>query len=276
MRTATTRPHVLLAILLATTCVVAQARAQNPPPTGVDPLWDHYKVYELVQPYVLPVPIPVNLTDQFGQYFHQVYVLDKFMNPVEKRVGMTANPQVFPIHDALLHYTWWQISPQPFAATVAATNQFGDQTLLVHDAVYLLNPALKNQTGTALPQKNHYKCYLCDGLPVNVPIIMIDQFDTWQATVQYPRFFCNPVKKQVGTASEGGPVYPIVDPNQHYICYDYQPIDPGTFGAIITDQFVNNLHVELYPSRFICVPTLKNNVTATTRNTWGKMKMLYR
>src|SRR5205823_3868406 len=148
--------------------------------------------------------------------------------------------------------------------------QFGDQTLNVTQAVYLLNPALKNQQGT-IPPRNHYKCYLCNGQPVNVPVTLTDQFDIWSTTVMVPRFFCNPASKQDPTGN-----YPIVDPNQHYICYEFQPEDPGQFTATFQDQFVPNGPLSLGPSRWLCVPTYKLGVTGTHGDTWGRMKMLYR
>ena len=238
----------------------------------VNPLWDHYKVYETAPFPVPPLGLPVLLTDQFGPYNHQVLQLQKFMNPVQKQVA-TPGGGTYPINDPITHYSWWTISPQPFSALVAATNQFGDQSLNVHDAVYLLAPALKNQHGSP-PQKNHYKCYLCDGQPVNVPVLMTDQFGQWGATVTFPRYFCNPVQKQV--APPGGPTYPILDPNQHYVCYEFQPQDPNVYTAVMTDQFTTDHQMDLNQSRYICVPTYKQGFTATTKPTWGRMKMLYR
>jgi len=200
-------------------------------------------------------------------------VLEQFMNPVEK-TPLPGGP-TYPINDPILHYTWWKISPQPFTAAVTAINQFGDHTLNVFDAQFLLNPALKNQTGTP-PLRNHYKCYDCEGPAVNVPVQMVDQFGTWQATVTFPRFFCNPTEKHVGLPGDGGPDYPILDPNQHYTCYEYQMEDPNPHPAVITDQFIADRTVDLFPSRMICVPTYKSGVTPTNPSTWGRIKVLYR
>jgi len=250
-----------LVVLAAFMLTPMRAHAQ------VNPLWDHYKVYQAISP-IPPPPFPVILGDQFTDHFnHNIISLDWFMNPVEKRIPGGA---VFPINDPILHYSWWRITPQPFTGLVTATNQFGDQTFNVGDAVYLLNPALKNQQGPPLA-RNHYKCYLCTGQPVNRAVIMIDQFDTWNANVTVPRYFCNPASKQDPTGN-----YPIVDPNQHYVCYEYTPPDPQQFNATFTDQFVVNAPLGLGPSPYLCVPTYKTGVTPTTKNTWGKVKMLYR
>jgi len=268
---------VLLVSLFVTALVVlhgARADAQ------VNPLWDHYKVYEVVPP---PLQIGgglVTLTDQFGTYDHQMLQLLRFMNPVEKQV---IGDGTYGIHDDITHYAWWSISPQTFSATVTATNQFGDQTLNVHDGVYLLNPALKNQPLTNILQlyKNHYKCYLCDGQPINKQVILTDQFGQWSATVTFPRYFCNPVDKHVLSPFPEED-WPILDPNQHYICYELQPEDPTPHTATVVDQFIRLMgfsdppSMDFHPSRYLCVPTLKTGVTGTARDTWGRVKMLYR
>ncbi|MGH7731092.1 MAG: DUF7450 family protein [Candidatus Eiseniibacteriota bacterium] len=270
-RLATHRRSALLASL-----VVAALLAVLPGRAGaqVDPLWDHYKVYFQNPPFTI-APIPVGLADQFGPFTHDVHVMELFANPVEKTVGPPP-VQTYPINDSLLHYSWWRITPQPFFATVAVTNQFGDQTLNVHDAAYLLNPAIKNPvTGQQPPTKNHYKCYFCDGVTIDRPVTLVDQFDRWDANVLFPRFFCNPVEKRLD-AAHGGQVYPIVDGRQHYVCYEYQPPDPTPFEATMTDQFVDRLGLSLHPSRLLCVPTDKTGVTSTGSSTWGRIKILYR
>jgi hypothetical protein len=253
---------VLLALAVALP-LLAGARAD----AQVNPLWDHYKVY-LTPPFpVPPLNIQIQLTDQFGQYPHTVFQMDRFMNPTQKE---DVNG-IFPINNPVLHYAWWQISPQPFSASVIATNQFGDQPLNVHDAVYLLTPALKNQSGPPPANVNHYKCYLCDGQPVNKSVLMTDQFGQWSANVTFPRYLCNPAQKDVGAAH-----FPIVDPAQHYVCYEFQPEDPSPHTATFSDQFIQNGPLNLQPARYICVPSLKQVVTDVNQGTWGRLKEIYR
>jgi hypothetical protein len=248
----------------------SRAEAQG---TVVPATWDHYKLYLSNPIYPYTGPNPVLLNDQFGSAYHQVQFLDRWMNPVEKALPEGG---IFGINEPFLHYTWWRIDAPPPQNqwTVAVTNQFGDQMLNVGDPVYLLNPALKNQTGT-LPVRNHYKCYLCDGLPVNKQVLMTDQFDQWGAQVLFPRYFCNPTEKTVGPVP-GGQTYPIVDPAKHYVCYEYNPPDAQPFTALITDQFVQDRTVDLHPSQWICVPSIKQTYVPTRRDTWGKLKQLYR
>jgi hypothetical protein len=256
------RPFLLLLLFTAFVALIGvRAEAQ------VSPLWDHYKVYEVFPP--IPVSIPVVLIDQFTTSNHLVTELEKFANPVVKIHG----PIAYQIYDPSLHYAWWKITPQPFGAYVIASNQFGDQTLQVNDARYLWNPARKNDP-QPLPIANHYKCYDCQGDPVFRSVGLIDQFDhgsIWQANVLYPRLFCNPVVKRLATVQ-----YPIEDIKQHYVCYDFDPPDPRLNSAVIWDQFISQRTVELYPSRLLCVPTDKIGVTTAGKNTWGKLKVLYR
>lgn len=262
-RSKTLRFLVLLA-LAAPLMVLSVSRAH----AQVSPLWDHYKVY-LTDPAPGPT-MTYRLLDQFGPYDHFVIQLERFMNPTQKQVlggGLSdiTNPD--------LHYSWWAVSPQPFSAVVGAVNQFGDYTLNVHDAVYLLNPALKNQPGATPPTANHYKCYLCDGPPVDVPVVLTDQFGPFQTAVALPRYLCNPVEKLI---VETGQVYPIEDPNQHYVCYEFLPPDLSTYTATMTDQFVTDHPMVLGPSELLCVPTFKTEPTGASTGTWGRLKVLYR
>ena len=257
-------------LLLATVATLCVARAE----AQVNPLWDHYKAYFLSPPLPPPPTVSiVTLRDQFGESVHQVLVLEQFANPVEK-IHDPAPP--YPINDPILHYAWWQIDPQTSTSLqVAAVNQFGDHTLDVFNAHYLWNPAVKNQPGPP-PLRNHYKCYDCQGPPVNATVGMVDQFGPWQAQVTVPRLFCNPVEKTLGPPGSGGQVYPILDPNQHYVCYEYLPEDPTPRTASMTDQFLTEATLVLQPSRLLCVPTYKSGVTSSTKDTWGRLKLLYR
>lgn len=260
---ATHRPWLF--VLFAALGVFAGVRAEAQVPLT----WDHYKVYRVNPPAT--GAFPVLLRDQFTQSTHQAQLLEYFANPVEKHIFNPPPVTIFPITDPLTHYMWWRITPVPFQGVVSASNQFGDFTYQIHDAEYLVNPALKNQVNGPLPLRNHYKCYHCDGQPVNVPVGMVDQWDNWQATVVIPRWFCTPVEKQV----LGGPLFPIIEPDQHYVVYEFTPPDPGAFPAVIRDQFHQGPH-DMTPGLFLMVPSEKLIVTETRDGTWGKLKTLYR
>src|SRR5262245_31328470 len=85
----------------------------------VNPLWDHYKVYE-VPPTAMYEPANVTLTDQFLHGSGSPGALVRFMNPVEKTHG----PIVYAIHDSITHYAWRNLVPtQPYNQFWAVSNQ---------------------------------------------------------------------------------------------------------------------------------------------------------
>jgi hypothetical protein len=230
-------------------------------------LWDHYKVYRVVPNPVGPGG--VLLRDQFGSSTHVVGPLEWFANPAVKR---TEDGTESPIIDPELHYAWWRIDGPPLGFPVIASNQFGDHQLFLTQARYLWNPARKNSTAP-LPMENHYKCYDCQGDPVNRSVTLTDQFGIWQTTAVVPRFFCTPTEK----TDPAGENFPIREPNRHYVCYELQPPDPRSFGAVIRDQFLPpGLDVGMSDAQFLCVPTEKVDPTSTTPDTWGRLKIMYR
>lgn len=258
------RLFLLLPLLALAAVLVTGTKAQ----AQVSPLWDHYKVYE-VFPNPPGPPTAVFLRDQFTQTTNTVLALEKLMNPTEK-THLDGTGQHFLINDPLLHYLWWKVNPVPFQAQVAYNNQFGGGSLQVLNSAYLLNPALKNQVNLPLPFANHYQCYDCLGQPISIPLLLTDQFDLWQIGQLFPRYFCTPVEKQLP-----GEIHPIVDPEQHYVCYEFQPPDPNLFPAFVRDQFITTT-VEAHPGHLLCVPTDKLVVTSSVKNTWGSVKLLYR
>ena len=138
----THRSWVLRSILfLSVLLVLVGTRAE----AQVDPDWDHYKVYRVMNP--IPGGPAVILTDQFLSSNHSVLALERFQNPTVKEHGTL----VFGINDTTLHYAWWKITDHPFGALVAIDNQFGNQTLQVNRPEFLLNPALKNEQGPPPP-----------------------------------------------------------------------------------------------------------------------------
>ena len=245
--------------------VATQARAQ------VDPTWDHYRVYR-----ALPTPSFVSpalvLSDQFGTWTYPtgaVEYLSLFANPDQKEHAGV----VFPINSPRLHYTWWYLGVVAFARPpVEVENQFGSQTLdfLTGDQ-YLLNPAVKNENGS-IPIANHYKCYAVDGTPPNADVILEDQFYQRTAQVQEPRFLCNPVMKTI----VGGQSYPIVNDDQHLVCYKIVAGTGQVFPATVTDQFLHEVVLNMNNDFYLCVPSLKHDPTQAENRTWGRVKVQYR
>lgn len=258
------RTTPLLLVLLTALLAIVAGRAQ----AQINPLWDHYKAYgNLTHPRN---DQDVTLTDQFQSFVNRVQYLDWFANPVEKR----HDPLIYPIHRPELHYAWYQITQRPLVPRdVIATDQFGDHLIHVGRETYLLNPALKNApAGTPLPVANHYLCYECTGNPVDVPLILTDQFFTRPTSHLVPRYFCNPVQK----VTSSGAVYPIMDPAQHYLVYDMTDFTSQIWTATYSDQFLQNQPVQLIIDRLLMVPSLKQLPTESATSTWGRLKSLYR
>jgi hypothetical protein len=226
---------------------------------------DHYHVYNVEPNY--PLNLPVLLRDQFGQGPVHALYLDRFANPVSKNGE--------PIYNFDLHYAWWRIdSPEPPRAALIG-NQFGqDQLFLLGDAVYLLNPALKNAPipGPPIPDANHYKCYVAQGPPIQRPVTLIDQFGQRTGLVMEPQLLCNPAEK----VAPDGRVYPIVDPLAHLACYRIDPpLSYIGIGAVMIDQFFTG-DIRFKDDCLLCVPSTKNVIVPTLPQTWGRVKDLYR
>jgi hypothetical protein len=228
---------------------------------------NHYKTY-LVTP---PVPIvrPIILSDQFGSLTVEDLTLDRFSNPTQK---ILSDGTVFPILYPDLHRTWWRMQvPQP-VRTIVGTDQFGVYPWELKDAVYLLNPALKDDpSGTEPPIGNHYLCYEALAAPlIQIPVTLADQFITEQVVVLEGKYFCNPVEK-----IDAGRTYPIVDYIVHLACYRVNNPSLQNWPVYILDQFVT-LNTQVYFNDCLCVPALKEHPVPTERSTWGRVKSLYR
>lgn len=215
---------------------------------------DHFKVYA-VDP--VPVDFKVRLTGQFDAagVDAQLREINHFSNPTKKVHG--AN--VIGIADPNRHLDWYvldQIQPEP-VRTIRYKNQFGLQSIDIHNPRFLLVPAQKvSDPGSVFPQEaDHYKCYEVVLVNVFVPPPLIglsDQFGP-QAGVQVlrPRYFCVPVKKE----RDGFEPVGIFNPVDHLTVYD---ITPQAINRLIVtrDQFgERELHV--FRSVWLAVPTEK-------------------
>ncbi len=253
------------ALGLVAACVVTASVAIAQPTL---PYENHYNVYK-TPPIPYAVPAPITLTDQFGTVSVTSFLLERFANPAEKRIPETG--EVFPIINPVIHQTWWRIdAPQP-PRTIVGIDQFGTSQWHLGDAVYLLNPALKNVQPPATPPVwNHYLCYNAQGPTLARPVVLIDQFGQYQVQVLYGKLFCNPVEKRDVT----GIVYPIIDPIAHLACYLIQSPTPFGHAVVAIDQF-GNWQFDTLENDCMCVPALKEHVLKTEQSTWGKVKALY-
>ncbi len=237
------------------------------------PKENHYKVYNTT---TIPFFRPLILNDQFGTMNATELRLEKFANPTEK----VHNGIVYPMDDPLAHQTWWRlVSPvtQPLR-TVIGIDQFGYGPLTLGNAVYLLNPALKNPGpgGGTPPLRNHYLCYeVLGSLPMYQPVILTDQFGSSDVVVVRMKLFCNPVEKQEVLPDGTIKISPILDYRAHLSCYQVQNPQPNFHPIYFVDQF-GYWQNETYDNDCLCVPALKEHIVSTEKTTWGQIKALYR
>jgi hypothetical protein len=229
------------------------------------PRENHYKVYHTI-PYT--VAKPLLLTDQFGSFDANAFLLERFANPAEKRVGA----DIYPIVDPLVHLTWWRITPPPAQPpkSIIGIDQFGIAPWTLYDPVYLLNPSLKNVTGNP-PIWNHYVCYQAVGPDPGRLVVLADQFGGSEVFVLRAEYFCNPVEKR---HLDDGRVYPVIDYKAHLACYMMTDTNPMAHPVMAVDQFGNWIFDAFQPD-CLCLPALKEHVVRTEESTWGKIKALY-
>ena len=223
---------------------------------------EHFKAYRIQVPQLFTGQ--ATLRDQFG-ISTSFYRGPLFMAP-------PAAKNEEPVQDTLSHLDWYDFpTPEP-VRTVVYRNQFGEYTLTLRDGRYMLVPSLKNAgPAVALPESlSHFKCYQAEGVIPSITVTLQTQFGTEVVQVAAPELFCNPADKQVG-----GAFYPLVNPDEHLVCYRITPPLPIDQQVFLRDQLcVTNAFV--LEDVWLCVPSLKLSVTDTKSSTWGKVKTIYR
>ena len=116
---------------------------------------------------------------------------------------------------------------------------------------------------------NHYKCYEAVGPTVVLEVSLVDQFDDVTVVVLQGKYFCNPVEK-----TAAGITFPIVDEEAHMTCYLVDNPTPYDIQVYATDQF-GQWFIPLLENLCLCLPALKQGVTATEESTWGRIKSIY-
>jgi hypothetical protein len=225
---------------------------------------DHFKSYS-VSGHLLPSPIDVTLTDQFGTVQGSVQYISLFSPPTEKLLPGGGISSI--IHDEN-HLTWYNFEGTADARTLLVTNQFGDgQEWVVKDPKFLLLPAWKlyvNGLPTGLGHPlglDHYLCYeAISGPPVDLDgVTLTDQFHQEYVTVGAPKLLCNPADKIV--PDDGNPIF---DSGNHLACYDITPqLLPPPLEVWANDQFGDSMFMVL-ENRYLCVPSLKSTPSSTT------------
>jgi hypothetical protein len=258
--------RTLFAFLAVVGLTAASAWSQPAPPAppGVNPT--HYWTYQILDP--IPQPAPIFVQDQFHQTPLPLTVerREKLLNWVYKNQS--------PVPDTLLHYTWWNILEQPPVFKDAiVTNQFGQYVVRINQVAFLLAPAYKNFQSPVPPHGNHYLCYRAEGFPG--PPSTYHFIDEWREDQQRPlelQFLCNPCIKH-----HEGQIFTPPEPLTHLAVYPL-PVSSDLFAPFLTDQFqFYPQHVQQTLHEYLFVPSLKQEIpTNTRRDTWSRLKQLYR
>ncbi len=231
---------------------------------GTPPPLDHFKVYRIQVPQ--PQTGSAFLRDQFGQGTVQ-WIGPFFMAP-------PASKNQEPMHNPRTHLDWYEIATPEPERNVVYQNQFGNYRLKLHDGRYLLVPSLKNEPQPAPPpdRVSHFKCYISfpDGPTPQPGVTLNTQFGNETVVVGPPELFCNPTEKLVPDGN-----FPILNFDDHLVCYRISPQIPIDQTVNLFDQFISTPALVL-ENVWLCVPSLKLQVTGAEASTWGKVKTIYR
>jgi hypothetical protein len=247
-----------------------------PPPNAAAqglPRVEHLKVYTVEQQ--VPLNRVVDLHDQFGLEHVIVQRLEFFSNPVDQNHEG--------LEDSLTHFSWWRILDpvtHPTRRLIISNKLGSDQQWQIREPTHLLTPALKNELAPGTPEGglppppthvNHFKCYEATGPRLDRPLILEDQWGIRTAIVDSAFCFCTPVEKIL----PDGIRYPILDPETHLACYRITPSIHYGIPFVWRDQFFTGTNFALNDI-LVCVPSIKDEVVPTQKESWGRVKSVYR
>ena len=207
------------------------------------PPLDHFKGYTLIE----PVPAALNeiyLEDQFSAFWAEATLAWEFCNPVIKN----DEPLWYPDNHLMLFDI---IHGESFPAwDVMVYNQFGLQELAVGPPVKLAVPTQKLDPPHGPPiDLDHFLLYEAVGPPIEVPVILNDQFGTEEVLVLEPAFFANPVQKTHGD------VTPILNPWGHLVFY--RITGSMTMVPVVAENQFGFWMPTTWESDYLAVPTEK-------------------
>lgn len=234
---------------------------------------DHYLSY-LVDKSVSPVSVV--LRDQFiNPTDFTLALIERLLNPVKKlHAGITFSPR-----RPDLHYVAYRLkSPALFAPrSVLIENQFEKRNITVTKPRYVLTPTGKKKIGipiervlsvlppavaekfisTIVPpipkDANHYLCYDVEPYEIAKGVQLKDQFQSKSFEVVRARYLCNPAEK-----IHSGKTYPIVDNENHLMCYEIIPHNLVNRQVLTHNQFgIKSL--KAVQTEELCVPTVKTH-----------------
>jgi uncharacterized repeat protein (TIGR02543 family) len=105
---------------------------------------------------------------------------------------------------------------------------------------------------------DHFKFYqVGEGGPYVGEVVQLeDQFDAWDATVEYAFSFGNAAEKD----HPGMPLAPMADPTRHYTLYDLELVGvPQSFEVMINNQFQDDVWLTVHGPVALAVPTQKED-----------------
>ncbi len=224
------------------------------------PRLEHFQCYPVLRANP-EVEAGVGLFDQFtlslstnlSDRFEKVRVLGAnwFCNPTRK----VHNRETFGVRDTRQHLTfyWIRAEKREPQRVVKIRNQFGEQSLRLHESLFLAVPTKKGVHDAPL-DLDHFKCYRAIGRRVRRPSVgLSDQFITpaTRHRVRTPVAFCNPAEKLHTDF-----IAPISNEGAHLTCYSMTTANTFVGGTEISNQFGAQGLLVGTP-RVLCVPTRK-------------------
>lgn len=244
---------------------------------------DHYLSYLLDKSIQ---PVTVTLRDQFIEPTDfKLVLIERLLNPVRKlHAGLAFNPK-----RPDLHYLAYRVQPsaQFTPRVVLIENQFEQRSITVTKPRYLLAPTGKKKLGIPIekilanlppnaankliasivppvPQNaNHYLCYDIEPYDIAKGVSLRDQFQNRQFEVVRALYLCNPTEKQ-----HNDKISPIVDENNHLMCYETIPHNTLNRKVITHDQFGIKSQTAVRTEE-LCLPTKKTLPHCTRPNEEG-------
>ncbi len=212
----------------------APSTKQIQPPPGPD----HFQGYPATPAAGNDGPI-VQIDDQFGSQTTDLGPPIRFLVPVDKNDEGLGDP--------ISHLTCYQINEGDSGPAVISTNQFGAQPLTLGTPDSLCVPTEK-LIAPGPVDLNHYKCYAASGAPLDIGVVLLDQFQARTALVLEPKLFCTPADKN----GEG-----IDDPINHLTCYTTDPVGESPGLVPISNQFIAGDQLQLFGPDLLCAPSTK-------------------
>ena len=197
--------------------------------TWVAPAVDHYQCYDADQEGTKnKKKVVVTLEDQFNRE-RVILSPDGMCNPVSKNGEPVVQPGAHLKSYGLKDARGGDF-PHFQKRRVTVENQFGTERFKVVKPEVLLAPSSKSlippaargaDSGPPPPFVDHYKCYKAVDAPRHrLPVSLVDQFGSTEASVYRAELLCNPVIKKEHDGAVTEILLRAADTPDHLVCYD--------------------------------------------------------